>query len=228
MGAARCRFPELRSVNIAEQDPLSLLFPESPGGRQVCYKFRIRLLCGPWGKISGEDMVSMMTTLWQVIIPMIVLSHFSASLPSRESPPRMERHADGLFHSELSKMNGNAYVRQLVKHLVGLKERSQRHSDGLFTSEYSKMRGNAQVQKFIQNLMGRKRSSPGPVNTDVQEREGENSPAELCFLWLYQSFLNNSLSDRDAWEAAAISSRYVCPISKPLVADMKEDTDDSA
>ncbi|XP_051633105.1 secretin-like isoform X2 [Manacus candei] len=173
-------------------------------------------------------MVSMMTTLWQVIIPMIVLSHFSASLPSRESPPRMERHADGLFHSELSKMNGNAYVRQLVKHLVGLKERSQRHSDGLFTSEYSKMRGNAQVQKFIQNLMGRKRSSPGPVNTDVQEREGENSPAELCFLWLYQSFLNNSLSDRDAWEAAAISSRYVCPISKPLVADMKEDTDDSA
>ncbi|XP_027552205.1 uncharacterized protein LOC113973833 isoform X2 [Neopelma chrysocephalum] len=188
----------------------------------------IRLLCGPWGKISGEDMVSMMTTLWQVIIPMIVLSHFSASLPSRESPPRIERHADGLFHSELSKMNGNAYVRQLVKHLVGLKERSQRHSDGLFTSEYSKMRGNAQVQKFIQNLMGRKRSSPGPVNTDVQEREGENSPAELCFLRLYQSFLNTSLSDRDAQEAAAITSRYFCPISKPLVADMKEDTDGSA
>ncbi|GAB0189590.1 cadherin-related family member 5 [Grus japonensis] len=75
------------------------------------------------------------------------------------SKHRTVRHADGLFHSELSKMNGNAYVRQLVKHLVGLKERSQRHSDGLFTSEYSKMRGNAQVQKFIQNLMGRKRSS---------------------------------------------------------------------
>lgn len=35
----------------------------------------------------------------------------------------MERHADGLFHSELSKMNGNAYVQQLVKHLVGLKDR---------------------------------------------------------------------------------------------------------
>ncbi|XP_027517967.1 secretin isoform X3 [Corapipo altera] len=173
-------------------------------------------------------MVSMMTTLWQVIIPMIVLSHFSASLPSRESPPRMERHADGLFHSELSKMNGNAYVRQLVRHLVGLKERSQRHSDGLFTSEYSKMRGNAQLQKFIQSLMGRKRSSPGPVNTDVQEREGENSPVELCFLWLYQSFLNTSLSDRDAWEAAATTSRYICPVSKPLVADMKEDTDGSA
>ncbi|NXM71911.1 SECR protein, partial [Serilophus lunatus] len=132
-------------------------------------------------------MVSMMTRLWQVIIPMIVLSHFSASVPSQE---RMERHADGLFHSELSKMNDNAYVRQLVKHLVGLKERSQRHSDGLFTSEYSKMRGNAQVQKFIQNLIGRKRSSPGLVNTDMQEKKGQNSHEDLCFLWLYQSFLD--------------------------------------
>ncbi|KAK2520478.1 hypothetical protein Q9966_013405 [Columba livia] len=103
-----------------------------------------------------------------------------------------ETHADGLFHSELSKMNGNAYVQQLVKQLVGLKERSQRHSDGLFTSEYSKMRGNAQVQKFIQNLMGRKRSSH---------------------------------SDSDAREAASITSQYVCPITKQLVADVKEDTD---
>ncbi|NXU18689.1 VIP protein, partial [Pardalotus punctatus] len=153
-------------------------------------------------------MVSMMTTLWQVIIPMIVLSHFSASLSSQE---RTERHADGLFHSELSKMNGNAYVQQLVKYLVGLKDRSQRHSDGLFTSEYSKMRDNAQVQKLIQSLMGRKRSSPGPVNTDVQWGEGVNNPEELCFLWLYQSFLNTSLSDRDAREATAVISQYVCP-----------------
>ncbi|NWV21950.1 SECR protein, partial [Origma solitaria] len=153
-------------------------------------------------------MVSITTTLWKIIIPMIVLSHFSASLPSQE---RTERHADGLFHSELSKMNGNAYVRQLVKHLVGLKDRSQRHSDGLFTSEYSKMRGNAQVQKFIQSLMGRKRSSPGPVNTDVQGREGVSNPEELCFLWLYHSFLNSSRSDRDAAEAAATISQYVCP-----------------
>ncbi|XP_014796123.1 PREDICTED: glucagon family neuropeptides-like isoform X1 [Calidris pugnax] len=167
-------------------------------------------------------MVCRMTGLWQLILPLVVLSHFSSSLPSRE---RTERHADGLFHSELSKMNGNAYVRQLVKHLVGLKERSQRHSDGLFTSEYSKMRGNAQVQKFIQNLMGRKRnSSPGPVNTDVQGRE-ENSHEELCFMWLYQSFLNTSHSDSDAREAAAVTSQYVCPISKYLGADTKEDTD---
>ncbi|XP_072785454.1 secretin isoform X2 [Taeniopygia guttata] len=171
-------------------------------------------------------MVSMMTTLWQVIIPIIVLSHFSASLPSQERC-RMKRHADGLFHSELSKMNGNAYVQQLVKHLVGLKDRSLRHSDGLFTSEYSKMRGNAQVQKFIQNLMGRKRSSPGPVNTDMQAREGVNKPEQLCFLWLYQSFLNTSHSDRDAREAAAITSQYLCPFSKQLVADMKEDMDGS-
>ncbi|XP_035182585.1 glucagon family neuropeptides-like isoform X2 [Oxyura jamaicensis] len=164
-------------------------------------------------------MFSLMTGLWQLIIPMIVLSHFSASLPSLE---RTERHADGLFHSELSKMNDNAYVQQLVKHLVGLKERSQRHSDGLFTSEYSKMRGNAQVQKFIQNLMGHKRSSPGLVNTDVQMREEEDSNVDLCFMWLYQSFLNTSHSDSDAREAAAVTSQYICPISKQLVADMKQ------
>lgn len=33
---------------------------------------------------SGENMVSLMTRLWQLIIPVIVLSHFSASLPSQE------------------------------------------------------------------------------------------------------------------------------------------------
>uniref|UniRef100_A0A669QSM7 Secretin n=1 Tax=Phasianus colchicus TaxID=9054 RepID=A0A669QSM7_PHACC len=155
-------------------------------------------------------MVSLMTGLSRLIIPMIVLSHFSASLPSRE---RTERHADGLFHSELSKMNDNAYVQQLVKHLVGLKERTQRHSDGLFTSEYSKMRGNAQVQKFIQNLMGRKRSSnPGLVKTEVQEKEKENSNEDFCYMWLYQSFLNSSHSDSDAKEAAEVTSQYICPL----------------
>ncbi|XP_071617830.1 secretin [Heliangelus exortis] len=166
-------------------------------------------------------MVCLVTRLWQLIVPVIVLSHFSASLPSQE---RTQRDADGLFPSELSKINGNAYVQQLVKQL-GLKERSQRHSDGLFTSEYSKLRGNAQVQKFIQNLMGRKRSSAGPVNTDVQGREEENIHEELCFMWLYQNFLNTSLSDSDAKEAAAAASHYVCPISRQLFASLKEDTD---
>nr|XP_009669136.1 PREDICTED: VIP peptides-like [Struthio camelus australis] len=167
-------------------------------------------------------MVSLMTGLWQLFIPVIVLLQFSASLPSRE---RTERHADGLFHSELRKMNGNAYVQQLVRHLVGLKERSQRHSDGLFTSEYSKMRGKAQVQKFIQNLMGRKRSPPGPGNADVLGREEKSSHEDLCFMWLYQSFLNASHSSSDAREAAAVTSQYICPISKQLVAEMKEDED---
>ncbi|XP_052551639.1 secretin isoform X2 [Tympanuchus pallidicinctus] len=157
----------------------------------------------------GANMVSLMTALSRLIIPMIVLSHFSASLPSLE---RTERHADGLFHSELSKMNDNAFVQQLVKHLMGLKERTQRHSDGLFTSEYSKMRGNARVQKFIQNLMGRKRSNSGLVKTEMQEKERESSNEDLCYMWLYQSFLNSSHSDSDAKEAAAVTSRYICPL----------------
>ncbi|NXC50028.1 SECR protein, partial [Penelope pileata] len=154
-------------------------------------------------------MVSLTAGLRRLIVPMIVLSHFSASLPSQE---RTERHADGLFHSELSKVNDDVYMQQLVKHLVGLKERTQRHSDGLFTSEYSKMRGNAQVQKFIQNLMGRKRSNnPGPIHTDVQVKGKENNAEELCFMRLYRSFLNASHSDSDAREAAAAASQYVCP-----------------
>ncbi|XP_053924133.1 VIP peptides isoform X2 [Cuculus canorus] len=168
-------------------------------------------------------MVCLMSGPWRLIIPVMVLAHFSASLPSQE---RTERHADGLFHSELSKMNGNAYVQELVKHLVGLKERSQRHSDGLFTSEYSKMRGNAQVQKFIQSLMGRKRSSPGPVAADVQEKEEEISLKELCLTWLYQNILSISHSDPDAKAAAAIASQYVCSSSE-MLAGMKDDTDTS-
>ncbi|NXN99956.1 VIP protein, partial [Rhinopomastus cyanomelas] len=151
-----------------------------------------------------------MAALWKLVMPMIVLSHLSASLSPRESA-RPERHADGLFHSELSKMNGNAYVRQLVRNLVGLKERPQRHSDGLFTSEYSKMRGNAQVQRFIQSLMGRKRSSPGPVDADTRGTEEESSHEEFCFEWLYQSFLNHSRSDGVAREAAAAAGQLVCP-----------------
>lgn len=44
----------------------------------------------------------------------------------------------------------------------------------------------------------------------------------------YLSFFpSHSRSDRDAREAAAITSQYVCPFSKQLVADMKEDTDGS-
>lgn len=40
-------------------------------------------------------------------------------------------------------------------------------------------------------------------------------------------FPSHSHSDRDAREAAAITSQYVCPFSKQLLADMKEDTDGS-
>ncbi|NXA42470.1 SECR protein, partial [Eudromia elegans] len=152
-------------------------------------------------------MVALRTGLWRLIIPMIVISHFSASLPVQE---RTKIHADGLFHNELSKMHDKAHVQQLVKHPMGLKERFQRHSDGLFTSEYSKMRGNARVQKFIQNLMGRKRSSLGSANADVMDRK-EKSHEDHCFMWLYQSFLNASRSSSDAREAAALTSQYICP-----------------
>uniref|UniRef100_A0A8C0IU89 Secretin n=1 Tax=Chelonoidis abingdonii TaxID=106734 RepID=A0A8C0IU89_CHEAB len=99
-------------------------------------------------------MASLLTGLRQLVISVVVLSQLSATFPALE---RAQRHADGVFNSELSKMNENAYVQKLVKSLVGLNQRYQRHSDGMFTSELSKMRGNAQVQKLIKSLVGYKR-----------------------------------------------------------------------
>ncbi|XP_043405004.1 secretin isoform X1 [Chelonia mydas] len=182
-------------------------------------------------------MASLLTALWQLVISVVVLSQLSATLPPLE---RARRHADGVFNSELSKMNENAYVQKLVKSLVGLNQRSipflsfpkrryQRHSDGTFTSELSKMRGNAQVQKLIKSLVGYKRSdevdgSEGLIHTDIpRTHQTGSSYDDFCFMWLYQSFLNDSLSESDAREATQMTGQYICPASKPLTEEMKED-----
>uniref|UniRef100_A0A8C3IIX2 Secretin n=1 Tax=Chrysemys picta bellii TaxID=8478 RepID=A0A8C3IIX2_CHRPI len=171
-------------------------------------------------------MASLLTGLWQLVISVVVLSQLSATLPALE---RARRHADGVFNSELSKMNENAYVQKLVKSLVGLNQRYQRHSDGMFTSELSKMRGNAQVQKLIKSLVGYKRSdevdgSEGLIHTDIpRTRETGSSYDDFCFMWLYQSFLNDSLSESDAREATQMTGQYICPASKPLIEEMKEE-----
>ncbi|KAG6927006.1 secretin [Chelydra serpentina] len=217
-------------------------------------------------------MASLLTGLWQLVISVVVLSQLSATLPPLE---RARRHADGVFNSELSKMNENAYVQKLVKSLVGLNQRYQRHSDGTFTSELSKMRGNAQVQKLIKSLVGYKRSVPkssglegrmedsgfidhaendlslkekltklkaflhhiqnlrgsdevdgseGLIHTDLpRAHETGSSHDDFCFMWLYQSFLNDSLSESDAREATQMTGQYICPASKPLIEEMKEE-----
>ncbi|KAH1172363.1 secretin [Mauremys mutica] len=218
-------------------------------------------------------MASLLTGLWKLVISVVVLSQLSATLPALE---RARRHADGVFNSELSKMNENAYVQKLVKSLVGLNQRYQRHSDGMFTSELSKMRGNAQVQKLIKSLVGYKRSSvpessgpegqgedsgfidhaendmgskekltklkaflhhvqnlrgsdgvdgsEGLIHTDIpRTHETGSSYDDFCFMWLYQSFLNDSLSASDAREATQMTGQYICPASKPLIEEMKEE-----
>uniref|UniRef100_A0A8C4WCD0 Secretin n=1 Tax=Gopherus evgoodei TaxID=1825980 RepID=A0A8C4WCD0_9SAUR len=88
-----------------------------------------------------------------------------------------KRHADGVFNSELSKMNENAYVQKLVKSLVGLNQRYQRHSDGMFTSELSKMRGNAQVQKLIKSLVGYKRRRQLTARKQAARMQSDRCPS---------------------------------------------------
>ncbi|XP_067396481.1 secretin [Emydura macquarii macquarii] len=169
-------------------------------------------------------MASLLTGLWQLVISVVVLSQLSATLPPLE---RTQRHADGVFNSELSKMNENAYVQKLVKSLVGLNQRFQRHSDGMFTSELSKMRGNAQVQKLIKSLVGYKHGSPGLIHTDIpSRRENGSYYDDFCFMWLYQNFLNDSLSESDAREATQMAGQYICSASNQWLAEMKEELSD--
>ncbi|XP_019375346.1 PREDICTED: uncharacterized protein LOC109299218 [Gavialis gangeticus] len=219
-------------------------------------------------------MASLLTGFGQLIVLVIFLSQLTASLPLLE---RTQRHADGVFHSELGKMNENAYVQQLVKSLMGLNQRYQRHADGMFTSELSKMRGNAQVQKLIKSLVGYKRSVPEPSGPGQLEETGFINQAEndldskeiltklkaflhhvqslrgcdkedgsqgfisqaipgksesdshyndFCFMWLYQSFLNDSGSDSNAREAAQVTSQYICPASKQQTATKNDEESD--
>ncbi|XP_025041341.2 secretin [Pelodiscus sinensis] len=166
-------------------------------------------------------MASLRTGLWQLVISVVVLSQLSATLPLLE---RARRHADGVFNSELSKMNENAYVQKLVKYLVGLNERYQRHADGMFTSELSKMRENSQFQKLIKSLVDYKRStemdsSEELTHTAIPKRhENGNSYEDFCFMWLYHHVVNDSLSESDAREAIQTTGQYLC---SPLIEEMK-------
>ncbi|XP_074854654.1 secretin [Carettochelys insculpta] len=170
-------------------------------------------------------MASLLTGLWRLVLFVVVLSQLSATLPALERC-RAQRHADGVFNSELSKMNENAYVQKLIKTLVGLNQRYQRHADGMFTSELSKMRGNAQVQKLIKSLVGYKRSAEGLTHTAISRRQNSSHYNDFCFMWLYQHFLNDSMSESDAREAMQMTSQYICPASKPLTEEMEEEVSD--
>ncbi|XP_031798437.1 secretin [Sarcophilus harrisii] len=120
-----------------------------------------------------------------LVIFFAFLIHGSSSFPA---PQRAQRHMDGAFTSELSRLRESAFVQSLVRALVGLGPRTQRHSDGAFTSELSKIRGNAQVHRLIQQLVGKRRSVREPE--EVTGRSGENGPPASardnspCLKWL--------------------------------------------
>uniref|UniRef100_A0A7M4FXI5 Secretin n=1 Tax=Crocodylus porosus TaxID=8502 RepID=A0A7M4FXI5_CROPO len=147
-------------------------------------------------------MASLLTGFGQLIVLVIVLSQLTASLPLLE---RTQRHADGVFHSELSKMNENAYVQQLVKSLMGLNQRYQRHADGMFTSELSKMRGNAQQT----TLMASQRGLWALLSVSAFILMLEMCCLECSMKGCYS--LRRSYSN--AREAAQVTSQYICPAS---------------
>ncbi|XP_027715948.1 secretin [Vombatus ursinus] len=96
-----------------------------------------------------------------------------SSLPA---PQRAQRHMEGAFTSELSRLRESAFVQSLVRALVGLGPRTQRHSDGTFTSELSKIRGTAQVHRLIQQLVGKRRSVRAPEKATGRSSRGGNAP----------------------------------------------------
>ncbi|MEE6498558.1 hypothetical protein FKM82_003153 [Ascaphus truei] len=107
--------------------------------------------------------------------------------------------------------------------LPALESRFQRHADGLFTSELSKMKNDVAMRNYINSLLTSKRSNTEPRFVNSSE-EGDHTFEEVCFIWLYQTFLNDSLSDNDALEATQRSSRSICPAVGHLIASLSEDT----
>ncbi|XP_051819870.1 secretin isoform X2 [Antechinus flavipes] len=145
-----------------------------------------------------------------LVILFAFLIQGSSSLPA---PQRTQRHMDGAFTSELSRLRESAFVQSLVRALVGLGPRTQRHSDGAFTSELSKIRGNAQVHRLIQQLVGKRRSVREPE--EVTGRSGENGPLASaqdnspCLKWLRMCLPQNgaelggrSLGSNCLWQVA--------------------------
>ncbi|XP_043829062.1 secretin [Dromiciops gliroides] len=106
-------------------------------------------------------------------------------------PQRTERHVDGAFTSELSRLRESAFVQSLVRSLVGLGPRTQRHSDGTFTSELSKIRGTAKVRRLIQPQVVKRSSVRIPEKATGRSLGRGNGPLapswkdSLCLKWLH-------------------------------------------
>ncbi|XP_078539579.1 uncharacterized protein LOC144824336 [Lissotriton helveticus] len=109
-------------------------------------------------------------------------------------------------------------------------DRSLRHSEGIFTNDFSKIRSEIAMKKIINDLLGTQKRSliktnlPSLVNMDISEKEDGNQFQEFCFMWLYQSLINNdSLSNGDAMEAAQISHKSFCPKLAQLIAELSDE-----
>ncbi|XP_036621239.1 secretin [Trichosurus vulpecula] len=147
--------------------------------------------------------------IWALAILAAFLIQGFSSLPA---PQRAQRHTDGAFTSELSRLRESAFVQSLVRALVGLGPRTQRHSDGTFTSELSKIRGTAQVHRLIQQLVGKRRSVRAPEKATGRSSTGKNGPPvpswedSLCLKWL-PLFLA-----QDGAVLRGTSTRSACPL----------------
>ncbi|XP_058858724.1 VIP peptides-like [Acipenser ruthenus] len=176
----------------------------------------------------------------QLLVLLIVLFHHTTSLPTFD---RSQRHVDGLFTSELSKLRGSLSAKNYVKALLGAR-RSLSETSGLstrqlgdieFTNKYADyLKSKAKLHKItslLKHMQNIKRSdeesfqeTPEPQISPVTE-EINMDVNGICLLWFQQNLLNDdsSLIGTDSDEANQLIGQFICQAVNQLVADLYQE-----
>ncbi|MGH0136871.1 UNVERIFIED_CONTAM: hypothetical protein FKN15_009583 [Acipenser sinensis] len=183
--------------------------------------------------------MAFLVSVGQLLVLLTVLFHHTTALPTFH---RSQRHADGLFTSELSKLRGSLSARNYVKALLGAK-RSLSETSGLstrqlgdieFTNKYADyLKSKAKLHKItslLKHMQNIKRSdeesfqwTPEPHISPVTE-EINIDMNDLCLLWFQQNLLKDrSLIGTDSDEANQLIGQFICHAVNQLVADIYQE-----
>ncbi|XP_041073942.1 VIP peptides-like [Polyodon spathula] len=183
--------------------------------------------------------MAFLVSIGQLFVLLTVLFHHTTSLPTFD---RSQRHADGLFTSELSKLRGSLSAKNYVKALLGAK-RSLSETSGLstrqlgdieFTNKYADyLKSKAKLHKItslLKHMQNIKRSdeksfqeNPEPHISPVTE-EINRDENDLCLHWFQQNLLNDSsLNGTDSDEANQLIGQFICHAVNQLVADLYQE-----
>uniref|UniRef100_A0A6I8NQ74 Secretin n=1 Tax=Ornithorhynchus anatinus TaxID=9258 RepID=A0A6I8NQ74_ORNAN len=137
---------------------------------------------------------------------------------SLAGPNRPERHVDGRFSSEFSKVQQRAYLQGIVRNLLSLPPRAQRQADGTGADQFSKLREQAQAQHLnpLTLLMERTR---GEEEEEKEKKDG------TCTQWLHEELLEEGFSPELALRASRTAAFYLCPALALALALAHGDTD---